>query len=276
MEKYNLVFLGDSITAGVIAGPELNYQKMSYAKYIRNYFASQEQLCTYHNFAVSGFTTSDILKQLQTNITHNENIAFNILDEKVYKLTRRRQGHHTIEFTHPDISISEAISDADVLFMTCGANDLIRLFRRFSEESKGTFIKSLFTNEYADNALEMALHNYMIIMEYITSLNPDLEIILLANYFPSSEEILVNRLYSKFGQLEDALFDTVANQFPNNIKLVKPRFAFKDHAHAYITSRIDIHPSLKGHQALADLALSSQTKIEYIPMDILNTHLEDL
>ncbi len=266
--KTNLVFLGDSITAGVIAGPELDYRKNGYAKYVRDYFALNDSLGTYHNFAVSGFMTSDLLRQFQTNITHNENIAFNILDEKCYRLTKKRVGHDTIKFTHPDISISEAIANADIVTMTCGANDLIRLFRKMNEASVSKVIRSLYTNQYSEDALENALKNYMIIMEYIIALNPKCEIILLANYFPSNDERLEKRLYEKFSKLEDALFDTVASHFPNNIKLYKPRFEFIENSKQYVTSKIDIHPSSKGHIALANMVLKTQTKIDYQDGDV--------
>lgn len=276
MEKTNLLFLGDSITAGVIAGPELDYRKMSYAKYIRNYFKSNGQLGTYHNFAVSGFMTSDILYQIENNITHNENIAFNILDEKVYRITKRRVGEHTIKFAHPDITIRDAIANADLLIMTAGANDLIRFFRKLSEHKPSIILKSLFKNEYADDSLQTALKNYMVIMNYIVSVNPNIEIILLANYFPSAEEHLHNRLIDKFSELEDALFDTVANQFPNNITLVKPRFTFSENADKYVTSLFDIHPSDLGHKAIADLALKAQTKIDYQnQLEVSNKYLVD-
>lgn len=270
MNKKNLLFLGDSITAGVIAGPELDYRKKGYARFIREYFDNQNSLGTYHNFAVSGFTTSDVLNQLKINITHNENIAFNILDEKSYRFTKRRVGTDTIKFTHPDISMYDAITKADIIFLTVGANDLIRLFRRFSDESVTKVLHSIINNEYTNETLHTALKNYLVMMNLIVSLNPSVEIILMGTYVPTGEEIIVNRVYPKFCLLEDALYDTVANEFPDNIKVVKPREIFKENGREYISSRIDIHPSTEGHKALADLAMKKQQLISYENDEILS------
>lgn len=263
MSKKNLVFLGDSITAGVIAGPELDYRKKGYAGFVREYFERNNQLGSYHNFAVSGFMTGDVLKQFKTNITHNENIAFNVLAEKCYRYTKKRVGADTIKFTHPDIRILNAIEQADLLVMTAGANDLIRLFRKFSDESAGKVLHSLIANEYTQETLHTALKNYLIIMNLIIGINPDIEIILLGTYVPSSEDAIVRRLYPKFSMLEDALYDTVANEFPDNIKLIKPRAMFKSNCKEFVTSKIDIHPSTEGHKALAELVLQTQSQLEY-------------
>ncbi len=263
MSKKNLVFLGDSITAGVLAGPELDYRKKGYAGFVREYFERQNKLGTYHNFAVSGFMTGDVLKQFKTNITHNENIAFNILDEKCYRFTKKKVGCNTVKFTHPDITILDAIQKADLLVMTAGANDLIRLFRKFSDESVGKILHSILANEYAQETLHTALKNYLVIMNLIIDINPDIEIILLGTYVPSGEEAIVKRLYPKFSMLEDALYDTVANEFPDNIKLVKPRSIFRSNTKEFVTSKIDIHPSTEGHKALAELVLQAQTQTNY-------------
>ncbi len=263
MSKKNIVFLGDSITAGVIAGPELDYRKKGYAQFVREYFENANSLGSYYNFAVSGFMTSDVLKQFKENITHNENIAFNVLSEKCYRLTKKRVGQDTIKFTHPDIRILDAIEQADLLVMTLGANDLIRLFRRFTEESVTGVVKSIINNEYATETLSVALKNYLIMMTLITEINPNIEIILLGTYVPTGEVRLVDRLYPKFSKLEDALYDTIADQFKENIKVVKPREIFKANTQEFVSSKIDIHPSTEGHKALAELVLQSQKQISY-------------
>lgn len=263
MNKKNLVFIGDSITAGVIAGPELDYRKKGYAQFVREYFERSNRLGSYHNFAVSGFMTSDVLNQFKQNISHNENIAFNVLAEKCYKLTKHNVGCDTIKFTHPDIRIMDAIAKADLIAMTIGANDLIRLFRKAGEDSISNVVHSIITSEYTDTTIQTALKNYLVIMNIIVKLNPDVEIILLGTYVPSGDERFVKRLYPKFCQLEDAVYETVRNEFPNNIKLIKPRNIFKSNCNEFITSKIDIHPSTEGHKTLAELVLQAQTQIPY-------------
>lgn len=270
MNKKNIVFIGDSITAGVIAGPELDYRKKGYAQFVREYFERQNCLGSYHNFAVSGFTTSDVLNQFKQNITHNENIAFNILSEKCYKYTKKKVAKDTIEFTHPDVHISTAIENADLLVMTAGANDLIRLFKRISDESVTKVLYSIFASDYAQDTLNNALKNYLIIMNFIISINPDIEIILLGTYVPTGDERLVKRLYPKFSKLEDALYETVAQEFPNNVKFVKPRNLFKSNCKEFITSKVDIHPSTEGHKALAELVLQAQSQVEYESGQVFN------
>lgn len=263
MKNKNIVFIGDSITAGVIAGPDLDYRKKGYAQFVREYFENHQQLGSYHNFAVSGFTTGDVLQQFKYNISHNENIAFNILSEKCYRYTKRRVDCDTIKFTHPDVRILDTIAKADLLVLTLGANDLIRLFKKFSDESVFKVIQSVISKEYTQESLRTALKNYLIIMNLIIDINPDLEIILVGTYVPSGDEMIVERLFSKFSKLEDALYDTVANEFPDNIKVIKPRDTFKENCETYVTSVIDIHPSTAGHKALADMVLRTQTQINY-------------
>lgn len=262
-KKKNIVFLGDSITAGVIAGPELDYRKKGYARFVAEYFERQNMLGDYHNFAVSGFMTGDVLAQFKNNITHNENIAFNVLSEKCYRYTKKKVGEDTIKFTHPDVRILDAISKADLLVLTVGANDLIRLFRKFSDDSVTHVLHSIIANDYTQETLHTALKNYLVIMNLIIDINPDIEIVLLGAYVPSGEEAIVKRLFPKFSMLEDALYDTVANEFPDNIKLVKPRSIFKANCKEFVPSRIDIHPSTEGHKALAELVLQTQTQIKY-------------
>lgn len=270
MNKKNLVFLGDSITAGVIAGPELDYRKKGYAQFVREYFERQNCLGTYHNFAVSGFMTGDVVNQFKQNITHNENIAFNILAEKCYKLTKHKVGADTIKFTHPDIHILDAIAKADLVTMTIGANDLIRLFRKISDESLTKVFHSIVANEYTDETLQTALENYIRIMNIIISINPNIEIILLSTYVPSGDERFVKRLYPKFCLLEDALYETIRNEFPDNVKLVKPRNIFKSNCKEFVTSKVDIHPSTEGHKSLAELVLQNQSQIEYNTGQVFN------
>lgn len=262
-KKKNIVFLGDSITAGVIAGPELDYRKKGYARFVAEYFERQGMLGDYHNFAVSGFMTGDVLAQFKNNITHNENIAFNILSEKCYRYTKKKVGNDTIKFTHPDVTILDAIAKADLLVMTVGANDLIRLFRKFSDESVTKVLHSIIANDYTQETLHTALKNYLVMMNLIVDINPDIEIVLLGTYVPSGEEAIVKRLFPKFSMLEDALYDTVANEFADNIKLVKPRGIFKANSKEFVTSKIDIHPSTEGHKALAELVLQTQSQISY-------------
>lgn len=276
MNKKNLVFIGDSITAGVIAGPELDYRKKGYAQFVREYFEHQKYLGTYHNFAVSGFMTSDVLNQFKQNITHNENIAFNILDEKCYKLTKHNVGCNTIKFTHPDIKILDAIAKADLIAMTIGANDLIRLFRKAGEDSISNVVHSIITSEYTEDTIQQALKNYIVIMNIILNINPDVEIILLGTYVPSGDERFVKRLYPKFCKLEDAVYETVRNEFPNNIKLVKPRNIFKSNCKEFVTSKIDIHPSTEGHKTLAELVLQAQTQVPYTSGQVFNYSQTDL
>ncbi len=270
MSKKNIVFLGDSITAGVIAGPELDYRKKGYAMFVREYFERHNMLKSYHNFAVSGFMTSDVLNQFKQNITHNENIAFNVLSEKCYRYTKKKVNQDTISFTHPDIRILDAIQKADLLVMTVGANDLIRLFRRFSDESVKKVLHSILSNEYAQETLHTALKNYLVMMNLIIDINPNIEIILMGTYVPSGDEAIVKRLFPKFSMLEDALYDTVANEFPDNIKMIKPRNLFKANAAEFVTSRIDIHPSTEGHKALAELVMQAQSQVKYQKGEVFN------
>lgn len=275
-KKKNIVFLGDSITAGVIAGPELDYRKKGYARFVAEYFERQNMLGDYHNFAVSGFMTGDVLAQFKNNITHNENIAFNVLSEKCYRYTKKKVGEDTIKFTHPDVRILDAISKADLLVLTVGANDLIRLFRKFSDESITKVLYSIISNDYTQETLHTALKNYLVIMNLIVDINPNIEIVLLGTYVPSGDEAIVKRLFPKFSMLEDALYDTVANEFPDNIKLVKPRSIFKANCKEFVTSRIDIHPSTEGHKALAELVLQTQSQIKYSSGQVFSYKQNDI
>ncbi len=269
MSKKNLVFLGDSITAGVIAGAELDYRKKGYAKFIEEYFVRHDMLMSSYNFAVSGFMTGDVLKQVKNNISYNENIAFNILSEKCYKYTKHKRGRDTIEFKHPDIFIVDAIKNADMIVLTIGANDLIRLFRKFSEESVSKILHSIVNNEYTKETVHAALKNYLVLFNFILNINPNVEIILVGTYVPSGDERIVDRLYNKFCAVEDAVYDTVANEFPNNVKLVKPRELFKANSKEFVNNYLDIHPSTEGHKAIADMVLNTQETASYKQGEVL-------
>lgn len=270
MNKKNLLFLGDSITAGVLSGPELDYRKKGYSKFIAQYFKQKGKLGNHHNFAVSGFMTKNILEQLKSNITHNENIAFNILSEKCYRLTKKKVGKDTIKFTHPDIHILDAIKEADMLVITIGANDLIKLFEKAQDIGATKLIQAIVNKSYIEISRQEALANYKKIINIILNQNPTIELILMGTYVPFNEEKIVNILYEKFCLLEDSLYDELKNEFGSKIKIVKPRNSFKANKDKYIQSKFDIHPSTKGHKALANHILKEQRQISYIDNEVLD------
>ena len=94
----NYVALGDSVALGVNPYGEVGY---SYADYFKDYLEENGKLGMYtKDFAVSGYTTSDIISDINTNKEINVN--------------------------GKSVNIRECLREADIVTISIGANDFMK------------------------------------------------------------------------------------------------------------------------------------------------------
>lgn len=253
MEKKNLLFMGDSITAGVYSDGKLNYLRESYDDMIVNYYKEKDILGTHYNIAVSGFTTSDMLEMLQSDLTYNENIAYNITPEKTYRKANYKK-ENTAKLLKEDIKISTLIKDADEIIMTIGSNDFVKYFdTHFDSTLEKLELKKIVSKDVDDSLnsviLDGVVKNYYEILTYIYSLNSDVKVVLIGAYTPTSN-LIINKFFSKsLGRLEEGLFNRVKKKF-QDVEILTIRNDIAKDNDLYLPNPLNIHLSHEGYEVI--------------------------
>lgn len=202
------VALGDSLAAGQTPYSEIGD---GYADMIAEELERQEQLAEYtKELAVSGYTTDDILKQLAS-------------EEAI-----------------------ETVQAADLITISAGANDLLRLVR--INPTSGEV-------EFDEAQVEKELNNIRGNMEtVITKLNdeaPDASIYIMGYYFPFPhlQENQKDELANRLDQLNGILKDVAEGQEADFVPVDE---AFGENALDKLPNAADIHPNREGYEAMAD------------------------
>lgn len=251
-KQKNLLFMGDSLTAGVLSGPVLDYNNMSYPKYIKEYFEKNDQLSTYINFAVSGFETKDVYNQMINNISFNENLLFNTVGEFAYKLTLSRGNKHSVNLLEKDITIIESIVRADILCMTLGSNDFLQYIVHINKNNYKVMIKKLLNDLDFTKVKENLIQNYKYILKGVLSLNPNIKIYVVSSYVPFKEGLIARSLKKPLKTAQESVLLELKEEFKDNIVIIDVFDHFYENKSKYIDELIDIHPNEKGYKYIAD------------------------
>ncbi|MFV0288039.1 MAG: SGNH/GDSL hydrolase family protein [Mycoplasmatales bacterium] len=254
MEKKNLLFMGDSITAGVYGDGIMDYTRNGYDDYIKEAYQRQNKLGTFYNIAVSGFTTKDMLEMLQSDLTYNENVAYNITPESTYKKGNYKQ-KNTAKLLKKDYKINTLIKEANIIIMTLGSNDFIKYITTHSERFKENFkVKEIVSknNELSirTSFLQSILNNYFDIFKYLYHINKNVDIVLIGSYTPNKSEIMNKILFKSLGIVEEELFSTIQEKYPK-IKLLPIRKDIKKYKDICLTNPLNIHLNEKGYKIIA-------------------------
>lgn len=153
------VALGDSLAHGM---NEVGMIGLGYTDFVAQAL-QQDGLITSYNkgFANSGYTTSDVLKDIQNNVEKSV-VGFGYPSEKV--------------------KVRTTIKEAEIITLTAGANDLIPIL----EESQTTGINAAMMIKASQGAIK----NIAAILEEIKKLNPNAQIYVMGYYnsFPYYSE----------------------------------------------------------------------------------------
>lgn len=257
MKKYNLLFMGDSLTAGVYSDGMLDYRRNSYPKFIMQYYKKKKLLRSYHNIAVSGFTTKDVLNILKEDLTYNQNVAFNITPEQTYRKLNYRH-ENTVELLLRDVKISTLIKQADIITMTLGSNDIIRYLNSYRDEIKKINVKQLIQEEdKKDILLKDITNNFKEIINYINSINKQCKIAIYTSYTPIKYD-LVNKILDKYLRaIETEILNSLKEY--ENITIIDIRDEVSSNKKEYIDNPFDIHLNEQGYKFMADKFISTIT-----------------
>ncbi len=258
MQKYNLLFMGDSLTAGVYSDGKLDYSRDSYPDMVTNYFKDEGILKSSYNIAVSGYTTADVVKQLSSELTFNENIAYNITPENTYRKFNYRK-KNTVKLIKPDIKIRKLLKSADYIIMTLGSNDVIKYLNEYSDSLKEILdIKNLreFSDPLVDEMLSLIIRNFKIIFQQIYEINPNVKIYLIGSYFPNKYK-LINKMFDKFfASIEDKIIGHLL-RFDDRINYIAIREDIKDNKDVFLDNPMDIHLNAEGYKFVAQKVIEN-------------------
>jgi len=202
---FDYVALGDSLAAGQNPyGAEHGY---SYTNSIKNMLATSGNTGSYQNFGVSGYTTQDISNQLS------------------------------------DPKIAKFLTNAEIVTLNVGANDILRL-----PAVQAYFADSTEANlAAAATAVSAEIYNigYRIatIIGSIRAANPAAQIYVMGYYdaFPSHPELisLIWGLNDAISYATTATETTYVGTIDNFVS-------------DYLPNVLDIHPTHEGYQSIAD------------------------
>ncbi|MFC3882201.1 S-layer homology domain-containing protein [Bacillus songklensis] len=213
------VVLGDSLAAG-----QTPYKKWEngYADYIAHFLYKKKQLASYtKEFAVSGYTSGDLLKDIETN--------------------KQRK----------TATIQEEIATADIITIQVGANDFLR-------EAKFDYANGKVTldPEKIPSLLSQMEKNVTSTLQHITIMNPYAKVYVLGYYYPFAhmtnlEQERILRMMNSL--LNSSLQGTAAN---NGATYISYDNLFDEHASVFLPNQSDIHPSLKGYRLMSSQFLT--------------------
>lgn len=228
-ELFNYLALGDSLAAGMDEKGEIGY---GYADYLALLLAGEDEEAIEFNkgFAYPGYTTEDVLKDIQTNVT-----------KPITNLTGTAQ---------KTTSIKQAIKDADFITLSAGANDVLKNVKQ-SESGQLSFDLANVTKSIQDVAM-----NYEKIFAAIYELNPEADVVVMGLYNPfpyiqdASIQTQLNTLVSTMNKALQTVVEKNDGIYSNVAELVAGNFT------TYLPNPKNIHLSAAGYGAVAEVMLS--------------------
>ncbi len=247
MGKKRLLFLGDSLTAGVYSDGKMRYDRVNYPQMIATMYENEGLLESYYNMAVSGFRTIDVLKQLVDDISYNENIAYNIVGEYTYK-KGLKDYHHTAKLLEHDIKISKLIENSDEIIMTLGSNDYIKFFYTYQDKMSKIIRSS--DSDLIKSTTDEVIIQYHQIVKMIKSINPRIKIVLIGSYVPHKSKYVQNLFFDMFKQIEVQIKEDLCSGF-SNFHYVSILDGFKENRDEFLDNPLNIHPNKMGYAYMA-------------------------
>lgn len=265
-KPFYMTVLGDSIAAGYgLEGYEKDpcYTCKSYANILAEKYGLTAQ-GTYHNYAVSGYTSDDLL---------------NLLDNREYQ---------------------PYIKNSDLIIISIGGNDMLHVFYDALEQAFGTAISEIKSIEDLKSKLNISTlmtlsdsleanmsaalakfdKNLKLINKKLRAMNPSSLIIVqtIYNPFESFEEIeLIKSLSeSTIADFNKVITDSSTDDKGGQQYIVSDVAAsFKGKSNELTNiNALDIHPSAKGHEAIAKL-LDDEITSHTFTSWVIDTNTDD-
>ncbi|WP_252504754.1 S-layer homology domain-containing protein [Sporosarcina sp. Marseille-Q4943] len=227
--------LGDSLAAGM---DHLGKMGEGYADYLAGTLEETGLLDSFNKtFAVPGYTTKDVLKDIEANVTRKD-----------------ADGN--------SIQLHDAIAKADLVTISAGANDVLAHVK---------IDPSTFALTYDEKALQMEIKqvglNLMQIITAIHKINPDAQVYVMGYYNPYPH--LPKEIQPLLAQLLDGVNKAIetAAQLPNVDWVETADIVAKDFK-VNLPNPQNIHLSPEGYQIVAEQFWNKvQADYPWIPVD---------
>ncbi|WP_419958011.1 S-layer homology domain-containing protein [Psychrobacillus psychrotolerans] len=241
----NYLALGDSLATGVT--PE-NKLGNGYPDYIVAALKSTNALTTFNKgFTLPGYTTSDVLKDLQANVTKPVVGTGNKGDSA---------------------ELHKSIAAADIITISAGANDILPYFKVDATNSPAEAPSVDLAKITA--ALKQVNVNYSQILKSIYSINPNVQVYVMGYYNPfphldKKYQVQIAQLMSGInGAIQSSLAGTTGHFVPTAEKIA-------ENYPANLPNNQNIHLSEAGYKVVADLFHQKLVEtFPWISKDVLN------
>ncbi len=248
-EQHNIIFMGDSLTAGFNSTGKMVTDNQGYRSVISEKLSSVNKLGTTYNYAVGGYLIDDLLKQMDEDVKLSEvnaamrNDYFPAEVAKMYPTTLK-----------DDPTISTAIKNSDTLVITIGANDVLGAITYDEEKQQMNIdVKTLLaTLDEVHNKKEELFTD-------IKTINPDIKIYDVGIYMAYSfiDQDIMQKIYPLLVYGESKIF---FNQPKAGIYKVTIRDNMQADLQTYIDNPNDIHPNYQGYQVMGNEILKAIIK----------------
>lgn len=213
--KIYYVALGDSLAAGQNPYGQIAY---SYADHVANELKSKNQLSFYtKKFAVSGYRTTDLLNDINNN--------------------------KKIMVDGAEITIKQALTKADVITLSIGANDLF--YKMGINNLDMAYYSEIDLKKYVDQVINDVNKLIMTIKKYCNE-----DIILIGYYNP------LWHMRKSYAKELDPVFVYANNKMKELSKKHDTYYVDIHHIfeknQQFLPNPLDIHPSGSGYAAISD------------------------
>ncbi|NDI34958.1 GDSL-type esterase/lipase family protein [Chengkuizengella sediminis] len=242
----NYVALGDSIAAGFTPEGEIDE---GYSDFIEEYLTEDEPLITYtKQFAIPGLTTSDLNGLIENDLS-TEQFLLLFGGEFPAPLVGEISENISIE----NLTIQDAIEEADVITLTIGANDILSEIPY--DAGTGTIDMSGIDSEQLTTKMGEVEENLSSVLEQIFALNDEVQVYVSGYYFPYPHLIdqvpqaQLDILLGTLGSLNSIIIDATNDH--NDAFYVSLDAVFPNDPFLYLLPG-EIHPTEAGYQLIAD------------------------
>lgn len=234
--KLKYVALGDSLAFGI---DDNNNMGLSYTDFLAQHLAKEHILHSFSKgYTFPGFTTDDVLRQLQTNATRIEGLGIN-------------------DAALPAGTL-DAVREADVITITAGANDLLRHVEQTGTELTIDIPALLATQQKVKQ-------NYEQMFARIQEVNDDALVYVMGYYNAFAH--LPAEMSAQAAQLITALNTTIeATTYEYGGIFVPTAAIIAENVEAYLPNPQNIHVSVAGYEAITEAFIAEVEKLTYEPI----------
>jgi len=212
-EEFNYVALGDSLASG--RNP-YGVDDYGYTDYIKDYLISNEKYNSYLNYAVAGYETTDLIKDINLNITTSQN--------------------------NNNVGIKRALREADLVTVSIGANDFL------SQINITNVNNQQLINEKIDEIMLRVKDTLVLIKKYAKK-----DIVVVGYYNPIPNLTTYQDIINQTVQYSDNRYETLCNEL--EITYVKISDLFINN-NSFLPNPNDIHPNKQGYDAISKRIIS--------------------